>query len=258
MTPVLHCEHAGQGPDVVLVHGWGLHGGIWHELSAALSAHFRVHTLDLPGHGRSREFSVQPYTLAALADALVAHVPRGAHWIGWSLGGQIALTAARRHPQSVDKLVLIGTTPKFAQGGDWPHAITRPTLEIFAAGLTRDYRSTLLRFLSLQIGDVENGRETLRHLRTELFRHGEPDAAALKAGLAILKHDDLREELPHIAAPTLVLSGARDTLAPRAAAAAMAAGLAHARLEIIESAGHAPFLSHTAETQRLIEGFLCD
>jgi pimeloyl-[acyl-carrier protein] methyl ester esterase len=258
MTPHLFCEHRGQGPDVVLLHGWGLHGGVWQALAEDLSAAFRVHVLDLPGHGRSRDMSLQPYALAALADAVAARVPRGAHWIGWSLGGQIALTAAQRHADAVGKLVLIGTTPRFARAPDWPDAITAATLDIFAAGLARDYRTTLLRFLSLQIGDAEHGRETLRHLRTELFRHGDPDADALHAGLNILKQSDLRDGLSAVTAPVLVLHGGRDTLAPPAAGRALAAGLAHARLEIIETAGHAPFLSHAAESQRAIENFLRD
>lgn len=258
MTPHVFCEHRGQGPDVVLLHGWGLHGGVWQELAEALSADFRVHVLDLPGHGRSRTVSLQPYSLATLADAVVARVPHGAHWIGWSLGGQVALTAAQRHAAAVGKLVLIGTTPRFARGPDWTDAITTATLDIFAAGLARDYRTTLLRFLSLQIGDAEHGRETLRHLRTELFRHGDPDPEALHAGLQILKHADLRDGVSGVTAPTLVLHGGRDTLAPPAAGRALAALLAHARCEIIDPAGHAPFLSHAAESRRAIERFLRD
>ncbi len=258
MIPALFCGHSGDGPDVVLVHGWGLHGGVWHDFAAALAERFRVHVVDLPGHGRSRGIVPEPFTLAALAGTLAQRLPRPAHWIGWSLGGQVALTAARRDPSSIAKLVLIATTPKFAQAADWPCAMSVPTLEKFATELERDYRGTLQRFLSLQLGDSDTERETVRRLRTELFRHGEPDVFALRAGLAILKESDLREDLGRIAAPALVLHGERDQIVPRAAAQALARNLPQARLEIIDAAGHAPFLSHAGQTLRLIRDFLHD
>ncbi|HRA24442.1 MAG TPA: alpha/beta fold hydrolase, partial [Usitatibacteraceae bacterium] len=49
----LHVELAGQGPDLVLLHGWGLHGGVWQGLARELAPAFRLHLVDLPGHGHS-------------------------------------------------------------------------------------------------------------------------------------------------------------------------------------------------------------
>ena len=49
----LQVERRGDGPDLVLLHGWGMHGGVWDELVPRLAARFRVHVPDLPGHGRS-------------------------------------------------------------------------------------------------------------------------------------------------------------------------------------------------------------
>ncbi|HEY0722138.1 MAG TPA: alpha/beta fold hydrolase, partial [Gammaproteobacteria bacterium] len=60
----LHIEVRGTGPDLVLLHGWGLHGGLFRSLADRLAPHFRLHLVDLPGHGRS----VMPegdYTLAS-------------------------------------------------------------------------------------------------------------------------------------------------------------------------------------------------
>ena len=67
MSPSLYFETSGRGRDVVLVHGWGLHGGVWARVAAALADHFTVHQVDLPGHGHSA--SVAPYTLPAQAQA---------------------------------------------------------------------------------------------------------------------------------------------------------------------------------------------
>ena len=235
----------GSGPDLILLHGWGMHAGIWGDLPAQLAAHFRVTTLDLPGHGRSRE-AFTGSTLAAFTDAVAQVCAAPAVWLGWSLGGLIALDAARRYPDKVTKLVLVGATPKFVQGPDWPHAVPAEVFSGFASSLVRDYRGTLLRFLSLQVGANEVTRLILKNLRTQIFQHGEPQPAALTAGLSILQLSDLRSSLAEIETPTLIVHGSHDRLAPPAAGEYLAAQLARARLWRIDGAGHAPFLSHAA------------
>ena len=81
-----HVECAGHGPGLVLLHGWGLHGGIWKGLAAKLAEQFTVITVDLPGHGHSRA-TVMPEQLAAITDLVANLVDEPATWLGWSLGG---------------------------------------------------------------------------------------------------------------------------------------------------------------------------
>jgi len=238
-------ERQGSGPDLVLVHGWGLHGGIWGDLPARLSKQFRVTTLDLPGHGRSRTAG-EYLSLTAFTDSVVELCPAPAIWLGWSLGGLIALNAALRHPRKVASLVLVGATPKFVQAPDWPHAMPTEVFADFAHSLTQDYRATLLRFLSLQAGGNESARALLKQLRAGMFAHGEPQPEALAAGLAILEQTDQRARLAEIQVPALVVHGSHDRLAPPAAGEYLAAQLPAARLLRVEGAGHAPFLSHAA------------
>lgn len=235
----------GDGPDLVLVHGWGMHAGIWGNLPQQLATHFRVTSLDLPGHGRSHDVQCEP-TLTAFTDAVVQASPASGIWLGWSLGGLIALDAARRYPNRVAKLVLVSTTPKFVQAADWPHAVEAEVFAGFARSLARDYRATLLRFLSLQIGADDNTRTLLKTLRTQIFEHGEPRAQALAAGLSILQQTDLRASLENIHQPALIVHGSHDRLAMPAAGEYLAAHLAGARLWRIAGAGHTPFLSHAA------------
>ena len=49
----LHVEVRGSGPDLVLLHGWALHGGMWGPWLDHLATHRRLHVIDLPGHGHS-------------------------------------------------------------------------------------------------------------------------------------------------------------------------------------------------------------
>jgi pimeloyl-[acyl-carrier protein] methyl ester esterase len=238
-------EQQGSGSDLVLVHGWGLHGGIWGDLPARLAQHFRVTTLDLPGHGRSRAAG-ESWSLEAFTDSVAELCPAPAIWLGWSLGGLIALHAARRHPHKVAKLVLVGATPKFVQAPDWPHAMPTEVFAGFAHSLTQDYRATLLRFLSLHAGNSESARALLKQLRADMFVHGEPQPEALAAGLAILEQTDLRARLAEIEVPALVMHGSHDRLVPPAAGEYLAAQLPQARFLRLKGAGHAPFLSHAA------------
>jgi pimeloyl-[acyl-carrier protein] methyl ester esterase len=232
-----------------------MHGGVWGNLAAMLASRYRVTSIDLPGHGRST-VPAYPYVLDQLADDLAASLPRPATWLGWSLGGLVAATLALRHPAQVDKLVLVATTPRFVQAPDWRHAMSAELLEEFARELTLDYRATLRRFLGLQVGLDEAGRQLLRTLRREMFRHGEPQAAALAAGLNILRDTDLRPVVSRLTLPALIIHGEHDRLAPPAAADYWQSHLPQARSVRIARAGHAPFWSHPVEFARALQEFL--
>ncbi|HEY0634721.1 MAG TPA: pimeloyl-ACP methyl ester esterase BioH [Gammaproteobacteria bacterium] len=250
----LHIEVRGTGPDLVLLHGWGLHGGLFRSLADRLAPHFRLHLVDLPGHGRS----VMPegdYTLASIAAYIAAHVPAHAAWLGWSLGGRVALMAAI-NGAAISRLILIGANPAFIQRDDWPHGMPAAELQQFADALRDDYKSTLQRFLAVQSRGSERAREELRALRDELFAHGEPHPEALAGGLEILRGADLREHLAAIQQPVLVIHGERDTLAPIAAAEFTARSLPHGRLLAIPGAGHAPFISHPDQVVAALLEFL--
>lgn len=247
----LYHERAGHGPEVLLIHGWGLHSGIWHEFAKRLARTCRVTRVDLPGHGRSP--MPRSYKLEALVDALSATCPRPAVWIGWSLGALAAIAAAHRSPARVRALGLFGATPRFVQAPGWRCAVQKTVLRRFADDLERDYAGTFVRFLSLQLGCAESERSLLRYLRASMFQRSAPTPAALRAGLAVLEDTDLRAALAAISVPALVLHGERDRLVPPEAGAYLAAHVPHARLHRIANAGHAPFLTHSAACLRRLE-----
>lgn len=251
----IYIEQQGEGSEVVLVHGWGLHGGIWGDLPARLAERHRVSVVDLPGHGRSRGLPVAE-NLQHLAEAVAQRLPAPATWVGWSLGGLVAMTVALQSPSQVARLVLVGSTPRFVQAPDWPEAMYPEVLTQFAQELTQDYRATLQRFLSLQMGTDASGRALLKTLRSEMFRHGEPDAAALIGGLTILRDTDLRPQLPQIICPALIIHGGHDRLAPMPAAQYLQAHLRDAQRVCIDRAGHAPFLSHPDQFHTLLQDFI--
>jgi pimeloyl-[acyl-carrier protein] methyl ester esterase len=233
-------EIAGRGPDLVLLHGWGLSSRIWQPVRERLAAHYTLHLIDLPGHGRSRDVAFA--TLGELAAAVMPCVPPGAMLCGWSLGGLVAQSIAARQP--VGRLVLVSSTPSFVARDGWPHAMAAETLVNFAEGLASDWRATLGNFIRLNALGGSRSREAIRSLATALAGQGDPAPEALARGLELLRDTDLREQAAAIAAPTLVIHGARDKLTPVEAGRWLAARLPAAKLVEFAEAAHLPFFTH--------------
>lgn len=258
------CSGAGSsGPPLLLIHGWAMHGGMWRTVAERLAQHFHVLAVDLPGHGYSMgsgEWGVgsrepeNPLTLPAphllldsIVDELSAQSSEPLNICGWSLGGQVALRWAMRYPQQVQRLMLVASTPCFVRREGWNHAMSMELLLEFGAALQQHYALTLKRFLALQVRGGGQERELLAVFRDILFSRGEPDMDALQCGLEILRTCDLRDALPSITQPALIVAGECDALAPIEASQYMAQQMPFAELVRIKGAAHAPFLSHADE-----------
>jgi len=250
----LYTQTGGMGPDLVLIHGWGMHAGVWDEFAPLLETAFRVTRLDLPGHGRSGWQGEA--SLDDMVEAVLAATPETAVWLGWSLGGLIATGVALQHPGRVTALVTIASTPCFVRKPGWQSAMLPDMLDVFGNDLEQDYAQTLGRFLALQVRGSANASSVLRSLRAKLMAHGEPDTAGLRAGLEVLRSTDLRDSIAAIACPTLIIMGERDTLVPVNAGHESVALFSDAQLEVIEGAGHAPFLAAPGVVAGRVREFL--
>ena len=250
----MHIEVSGRGAPLVLLHGWGMHGGVWGDAVQRLEADFQVHTVDLPGCGGAPALATT--NLDTLVRALSEHFSEPVHLCGWSLGGQVALHWALREPAKINKLIVVASTPCFSAREDWPCGMPREVLEKFAAELEQDHAATLRRFIALQLRGSEHERGLLSTLRAKLFSRGEPDKEALRAGLVILRDIDQRGELAAIRLPTLVIAGQCDKLTPPEASRYLAQAITNARLVEIAGAAHVPFLSHPEVFVAAIKDFL--
>lgn len=258
----LHIQSRGAGPDLVLLHGWGMHSGVWAPLLPVLETGFRVHCVDLPGHGHS-PLPGSELNLAIMAELVTEAVqPRlseagqdHAWWAGWSLGGMLALQIAAGLREQMAGLILIAAAPRFSQAPDWPAGMDAKVLQAFARELAVDPVAVRQRFLALQVAGTPAARDTLRQLREAMGAAPAPGPAALQAGLAILQESDLRDSAGQLPQAVLLIGGERDRLVHPDALRAAGELLPRARLEMIEAAGHAPFVSHPAQVATQIQEF---
>ena len=218
-------------PVFVLIHGIGMGRTVFADLVSHLDDDGEVIAVDLPGYGEAPEPS-RVLTMERTADLVAAYlrsdVGTPAVLVGHSMGAQVALEIAARHPQSVASLVLIGPTVD-------PSARTAPRQ---VGRLLRDIAVESPRVIAL------GAREYVRagpHLRAK-FR-------------AMLVHRP-EDVLPRIEAPTLVLRGADDVVSSREWCRRIVDGLPRARFAEIPHRGHETMIRDAAPAARRIREFL--
>ncbi|PNF09073.1 pimeloyl-[acyl-carrier protein] methyl ester esterase [Enterobacter cancerogenus] len=229
---------------LVLLHGWGLNAEVWRCVSEELASHFTLHLVDLPGYGRSNGYGAM--TLAEMANEVLDAAPQNAIWLGWSLGGLVASQIALTHPERVQALVTVASSPCFSAHDAWP-GIKPEVLAGFQQQLSADFQRTVERFLALQTMGTETARQDARTLKQTVLSLPMPDVAVLNGGLEILRTVDLREPLASLALPHLRIYGYLDGLVPRKVVPLLDTLWPESESLVVAKAAHAPFISHPEE-----------
>jgi pimeloyl-[acyl-carrier protein] methyl ester esterase len=241
-------------PDIVTLHGWAMHGGLFDGLAERWPA-AAWHRIDLPGHGCARG-QPWPGSIESLLDEIAARTPPAGWLMGWSLGGLLAMQAWLRNPGAFGGLALLSATPSFVAREHWPHGTDASLLKAMALELAGDPAAAIRRFLALEIHGSANARDDLRRLRHRALQHGIPDKAALLAALKHLAETDISDRLGEIDVPVLLIGGRRDRLVPFAALEAMQRALPDGRLARIPGAAHAPFLTDADAVVQALRDFI--
>lgn len=254
----VYYEDRGRGRPLVMLHGWSMSGEVW-RFQQPLAEDFRLVIPDLRGHGRSAA-PAAGCSLDDLADDIAGLFERldltRAVLLGWSLGSQVALAAFPRLRERLAGLVLVGATPRFTATDGYPCGLPATEPRGMGLRLQRDFNRTMGEFFRGMFAPGELTRELENRIAREIVMAGRPPAAPVAlATLDILATTDLREMLPTVDRPVLLIHGSRDTICPPSAARYMAERLPEARLELIDGAGHAPFLSGWTEFNMLLTKF---
>jgi pimeloyl-ACP methyl ester carboxylesterase len=236
-------ETAGQGPPVLILHGWGGSLESVRPVLAAVAPVASGWAVDLPGFGQSDvppgAWGTHEYAefVRALMDVLGL---QAAAVLGHSFGGRVAIRLAVNHPERVAKLILVnsaGIRPKRK-----PKYYARLALAKIGKAAER-------------VGGPAGARFRARILQ----RTASADylsAGALRDTFVRVVNEDLREQLPRIAVPTLLIWGGEDRDTPLRDGKLMETLIPDAGLVVFERAGHYSYVDAAPAFGRVVRHFL--
>jgi sigma-B regulation protein RsbQ len=247
---------ASKRPLMVLAHGFGCDQGMWRLVAPALAQDHAVVSFDLMGAGQSDTSCWTPERYESLHGhaqdfiALIEALDAGpVVLVGHSISSSIAMLAAIDRPDLFERLIMIGPNPCFVN--DLPH---------YEGGFEQSDIMELLDLMDRNMvgwahffAPVAMKNDERPDLQQELARSiCRGDATVVRHFARVVFLSDLRDALPRLRVPALILQCADDAVAPARVGAYMHQRMMGSRLVQMEATGHCPHLSHPEETIRLI------
>lgn len=238
--------------ELTLIHGWGVNGHIFGDFCFRLPETWVVNAPHLAGHGGAPLYGT--FSIEQAADDLAATWDAPRFVLGWSLGSQIALHLAHRHPEKVRGLILMSGFAKLRATDDYPQGVSNALLAKMLGLFQQNYAQYVQQFLQLQVLNTPEKKPLIEQILPDLVKNGAPQA--LQAALNALEAADARTLLPEIRQPSLVICGNKDGVTPLRMSEYLAQHLSNARLYVIDKAAHAPFFSHDEQCVALLCTFV--
>jgi 2-succinyl-6-hydroxy-2,4-cyclohexadiene-1-carboxylate synthase len=245
---LLSVQREGAGPTFVWLHGFTQTRASAHQFRSILAGANELLTLDLPGHGSAHEVEA---TLEETADLIAQALPAEPVALGgYSFGARVAMHVAIRHPERINRLVLISATRGIKDQGERAErrardeALAQRILEIGAPAFLDEWLAQPM-FAALPVDPLERAARSshAKGLANSLRLSGTGTQAWLQPALATID------------SPTLVLAGANDSKFS-AEATAIQRGVPGAIVRLINGAGHAAHLEQPGSTAAVIAEFL--
>ena len=249
-------EIAGKGMPLVLIHGHPFDHSMWLPQIEALSAHYQVITPDLRGYGKS---SLPAKGLTRFEDyatdmlLLLDHLKVGSfHLGGLSMGGQVIMEMFRQAPGRIKTLIFADTfagldTPEVKQGRyDTAARLENEGMDAYADEVI---------YKMMKPAHVASMPDAAGRV-IKMMKATSPKGAAAALRARAERIDYLKEVLPEIDIPTLVIVGRDDEFTPVAKAEELQENLQNCKLVVIEDAGHMPSLEQTYHFNNAVLDFL--
>lgn len=248
------CDSQKGDKCVVLLHGYLESLLVWEDFVPFLYKELRVVTLDLPGHGISivtGEVHTMEFLADTVADALRALGIERCTLVGHSMGGYVALAFCERHPEMLDGIVLLSSTPN----SDTPEKAENRRREI---ALVKAGKKDLLARVAPEAGFAEENRarmkEAIEDLAEQVFVTEDEGIVALLNGM--IARADRNEMLRASQVPQLFILGRKDGYIPVEAAEQLVKEHPQARVVWLENSGHMGFLEEPEATASAILDFV--
>ena len=247
------------GKPLVLVHGFGGDQTIWSSLIPAFENEHRVVLLDLTGAGSS-DLSAYDHAKYATLEGHATDVTEVIEelgltdtiLIGHSVSAMIVALAANRIPHKVDRIVMIGPSPRYIDDGDYVGGFSKEDIDDLVVAMDENYYG----WSSQMAPAIMNSPDAPQHeaLLTKSFQATDPDIARHFAELTF--KSDHREDVRAIKHPALILQCSDDVIAPDAVGDWMAANTQNGVFVKLKASGHCPHVSAPQETIDAILPFL--
>jgi pimeloyl-ACP methyl ester carboxylesterase len=254
----------GEGPPVVLIHGLSGNWQNWLEVMPGLALDHRVVALDLPGFGHSEmpDGGVSIPVFADTVDAVLDQLGIGAAaLVGNSMGGFIAAEIAIRHPARAERLALVSAAALWNERRRArPLVVASKVTRLYSPLVAQQWESIArrrrLRVRALASGGLRHPGRVSPALAYELLSGaGKP---AFVPALQALYDYRIRDRLPEIACPTLVVWGSEDPLVPLKHAFEYEALIPRARVVVFRDTGHVPMVEEPERFLATIRDFLAE
>ena len=242
----IHYEITGNGPDMLVLHGWAGCINSMAPIIQEYSKNYRVIALDFPNHGDSDtalDWDVTEY-MENLYSFITELKLKDITVISHSFGGRVAILLSSTHPRLVKKLILIDS------GGIIPKRNIKYYVKLYGYKIGKQFMKLAIR----------NKEEYNKWLDTERKKRGSNDYNALSPELrgTFIKiiNQNLKPYLKNITAPTLILWGEFDNSTPVYMGKILNKGIKYSTLYILENTGHFSYLDDFASTKKHIDKFL--